>query len=116
MKYKDYEVASERTCPDLGTNLNNEMHMVIGISTESGELLDAYKKRFAYGKEVDLINVKEEIGDLMWYISNLCRMKGFNLEEIMATNINKLMVRFPEKFSQENALNRDLEQERIILT
>jgi len=119
MNYKEYQSQSERTCPNLKDNLreglSDELHMVIGISTEAGELLDAYKKHFAYGKNLDIVNVGEEIADIMWYISNLCRMKGIALEEMMERNINKLKARYPDKFSQEKALNRNLDIERDIL-
>jgi NTP pyrophosphatase (non-canonical NTP hydrolase) len=119
MKYKDYQNESKRTCPELSNNLRkglaDELHMVIGISTEAGELLDAYKKHFAYGKELDKVNVGEEIADMMWYISNLCRMLNIDYEEMLERNINKLKARYPEKFTQENALNRDLDVERKIL-
>jgi NTP pyrophosphatase (non-canonical NTP hydrolase) len=119
MEYKDYQNESKRTCPELSDNLRkglaDELHMVIGISTEAGELLDAYKKHFAYGKELDTINVGEEIADIMWYISNLCRLLNINLEEMQQRNIDKLKARFPEKFTKENALNRNLDVERQIL-
>ncbi len=119
MDYKDYQSQSERTCPKLKDNLreglSDELHMVIGISTEAGELLDAYKKHFAYGKDLDVVNVGEEIADIMWYISNLCRIKGIDLEEMMQRNIDKLKARYPEKFNQDKALNRNLDVERNIL-
>jgi len=119
MNYKNYQEESKRTCPNLNDNLreglSDELHMVMGISTEAVELLDAYKKHFAYGKELDVVNVGEEIADIMWYISNLCRIKGINLEEMLQRNIDKLKARYPDKFSQEKALNRNLDKERDIL-
>jgi len=119
MKYEKYKNESKRTCPDLNDELRkglaNELHMVIGISTEASELLDAYKKHFAYGKELDKTNVGEEIADIMWYVSNLCRMLDIDLEEMLQRNIDKLKARFPENFTQEDALNRNLDVERKIL-
>ncbi len=119
MEYKDYQKESKRTCPNLNDQLRlglaDEMHMVLGISTEAGELLDAYKKHFAYGKELDKTNVGEEIADIMWYVSNLCRMLNIDMEEMLQRNIAKLKARYPEKFDEIKALNRDLEKEREIL-
>jgi NTP pyrophosphatase (non-canonical NTP hydrolase) len=83
--------------------------------TEVGELADVFKKEMAYGKPVDWVNVKEEVGDLLWYVSNFCNVNGFDLEEILQTNIDKLQARYPKKFTQENAINRDLDKERTIL-
>jgi NTP pyrophosphatase (non-canonical NTP hydrolase) len=89
--------------------------MVLGMQTEAAEIADVYKKALAYKKPIDFVNVKEELGDLMWYIANMCNIHGWNMEDILDTNIAKLEARYPEKFTEENALNRNLEKERDIL-
>lgn len=91
------------------------LHYVLGLGTETGELQDVAKKAIAYGKPVDVVNVKEELGDLMWYIARICKLYGFTLEEVMETNINKLKARYGEKFTEHAALNRNLDNERQIL-
>lgn len=91
------------------------MHGAIGIATESGELLDAVKKSVFYGKPLDAVNVKEELGDLMWYVAIICDQFGFSLEEIKQINIDKLRKRYPQKFTESSALNRDLDAERKVL-
>lgn len=100
-------------------NLENEkddnIHMVLGMITETGELADVFKKNMAYNKDIDWVNVKEEIGDLMFYVANFCNINHFDLEQIMETNIEKLRARYPEKFTSENALNRNIDKERQIL-
>lgn len=42
------------------------LHAAIGCVTESGELLDSLKKQIFYGRELDVVNVKEEAGDILW--------------------------------------------------
>lgn len=115
MEYKEYKDKAQRTLALLPNELDNNLHMMLGMQTESAELSDVFKKHLAYGKDIDWVNIKEELGDLMWYIANFCNLNDIDLEEVMETNINKLCARFPEKFTQENALNRDLETERKIL-
>lgn len=119
MDYKKHMEESKRTFPELDDELRkglaNEMHMVMGIATESGELLDAYKKHFAYGKELDVVNVGEEIADIMWYVHNLCRILELDMSDMLQKNIDKLKARYPEKFDKDKALNRDLIKEREIL-
>jgi NTP pyrophosphatase (non-canonical NTP hydrolase) len=115
MNYKEYQKEAARTCANLKSETENNLHMMLGMQTETAELSDVFKKNLAYGKPIDWVNVKEEIGDLMWYIANFCTMNVIDLEQIMQTNIDKLRARFPEKFTQENALSRDLETERKIL-
>ncbi len=91
------------------------IHMLMGMMTEVGELIDVYKKNLAYGKDIDITNVKEEIGDLMWYIAGFCKYNNFDLTEILQTNIEKLKQRYPDKFDSKRAINRDLTKEREIL-
>ena len=91
------------------------LHAGMGIATEAGEFLDALKKSIFYGKELDRVNLKEELGDLLWYIAIAMDELGTNFETEMERNIKKLKARYPEKFTQEHAEYRDLETERKIL-
>ena len=67
--YLEYKNKSTRTMPDLGKS-KNETHMMAGLFTEKAEIIDVLKKKIAYDKEIDMINLKEEIGDFMWYFVN----------------------------------------------
>lgn len=91
------------------------LHAMLGINTEAGEITDAIKKYLIYGKPLDDTNLIEEAGDLMWYISLLLRSLNISYENVWQRNIDKLKVRFPEKFTEEKALNRDLNKEREVL-
>jgi len=115
MKINEYCKLANRTNADLGSETSNTIHMLMGMQTEIGELTDPFKKQFAYNKPIDWFNVKEEIGDLMWYIGNLCYMLNFDLEEILEKNIEKLKVRYPDKFDSGYAIQRNLNKERDIL-
>lgn len=115
MKLETYLQAIKRTDTDLGSEEKNNNHMLMGLSTEVGELIDVFKRQLAYGKPLDNVNIKEEIGDIMWYLGNLCNQRGYSLEECMGMNITKLYKRYPDKFSADNALVRDLEAERKVL-
>ncbi|MEM7036623.1 MAG: nucleoside triphosphate pyrophosphohydrolase family protein [Bacteroidota bacterium] len=114
MDIEAYKSAAERTLIDKGHDMNL-LHAAMGIGTEAGELLDAFKRKIFYGKELDVVNVKEEVGDLMWYIAILLRELDLDFHEILQLNIDKLRARFPDKFTEANALNRDLDKEREIL-
>lgn len=115
MNLQQYSVESKRTFVEIDGDVLDDLHLILGMQTEVAEIADVFKKSIAYNKKIDLINLKEEIGDLMWYIINFCRIYGFNIEDILQTNINKLQSRYPEKFTTEKALNRDLNVEREIL-
>lgn len=96
-------------------NVARLLHAGLGLATEAGEILDQIKKHVYYGKDLDFINLKEEAGDLMWYMAILADTCGLKLESIMATNIIKLKKRYGEKFSGDKALIRDLIAERGVL-
>ncbi|AHX01149.1 putative mazG pyrophosphohydrolase [Nitrincola phage 1M3-16] len=85
------------------------LHAAIGCVTESGEMLDALKKSIFYGKELDLVNIKEEAGDILWYLAILFDALGTNFEAEQERVINKLRARYPEKFTEYDAEVRDLE-------
>lgn len=88
------------------------LHAGMGFCTEAGEFQDALKRFIFYGKTVDETNLVEELGDLMWYIAIACDALGVSLEEVMEKNNRKLRTRFPDKFNEGDALNRNLDQER----
>jgi NTP pyrophosphatase (non-canonical NTP hydrolase) len=115
MNINDYQLKAARTCAKIDGAIMDDLHMVLGMQTEAAEIADVYKKTIAYRKPLDFVNIKEEVGDLMWYVANLCNMNGWDLREILATNIAKLEARYPEKFTEEQAINRDLNNERQIL-
>lgn len=91
------------------------LHAVMGIVTEAGELMDALKKHFIYGKALDRVNVLEEGGDLEWYIALLLTVLNSRHGEIFTVNVAKLRARYPNKFTEFDALNRNLGGERKIL-
>jgi len=91
------------------------LHAGIGLSTEAGEFLDALKKHIFYGKKLDRVNLKEEMGDLFWYLAIACDELDVEFETLMERNIEKLKARYGEKFTEERAEKRDLQAERQIL-
>jgi len=91
------------------------LHGAMGLVTEAAEILDALKKHIYYGKPLDLVNISEEQGDVEWYQAILSDEVGKDLDAAMETNIAKLKARYGDKFSEERALNRDLDIERGIL-
>ncbi len=91
------------------------LHAGIGLATEAGEFLDALKKHVFYGKELDTVNLSEEMGDIFWYCALIADELGVDFSKVMDTNIAKLKARYGEKFSETKAENRNLKAERNIL-
>lgn len=79
---------------------------LLGLSGEAGELNDLVKKWIFHKKPLDREHMKKEIGDVCWYIADICHSMGFDLGEIFQMNIDKLKARYPEGFSEQRANNR----------
>lgn len=75
------------------------LHGAIGLSTEAAEILDAYKKDM-YGKNRPLspLNIKEECGDALYYLTLLLDAYGLTLRDVVQDNVIKLANRYIEKF------------------
>jgi len=85
------------------------------LNYQAIELLDSFKKSLFYNKAFDTEAMKQrllEIYKLWWAFVELL---DWDIVKICETNIKKLQARYPEKFTTEKAVHRDLETERAIL-
>lgn len=111
--YQKWAIGLDRSYGELLVRLAQDpqklrlVHMVMGLSGETGELVDSIKKHLMYGKDIDIANIKEECGDILWYMANLLDSVNSSFEEVMELNCQKLSRRFPEgKFSETLAQSR----------
>lgn len=118
MEVRDKLVSSILTLPLAEDWHVRFFHAVLGLHTEVGELWEALDKlsKFDYPweatEELDEVctNVKEELGDLCWYIVLVCNVMNINFDDVLGSNIRKLNEkRYKGKgFTEGNAVNRDL--------
>lgn len=89
-------------------------HAVLGLTGEVGELAGAIERWIHYGKDLDMVNIAEEIGDCLWYLALACNTLRLDLGAIMQANIAKLKARYPEKYTDACAAeeNRDRAKEQ----
>lgn len=87
------------------------IHASLGLTTETAEIADAIKKHMMYGKPLDETNLLEEVGDVLWYANVLLNEIGASFDEAMAANIRKLKKRYPQGFTEQSAINRNVEEE-----
>jgi NTP pyrophosphatase (non-canonical NTP hydrolase) len=87
------------------------LHGILGLMTEVGELTDQLKKHIFYGAPLDEKNIFEELGDILWYVALTAAAIDHPLSEVMAANLRKLRVRFPECFTEQLALERNIDAE-----
>ena len=82
----------------------------IGICSEGGELLDIIKKVIFQGKEPTAelrVKLKNELGDVMWYVQQILIGMNWTLDEVLAENTRKLSGRYPDGFDTEKSENRE---------
>lgn len=82
------------------------LHAGIGMSGEAGEIIDSLKKSIIYGRPIDLTNLKEECGDVLWYMAIMLHAIGSSFEEVMEMNKTKLNKRYPSGFTEKDAIAR----------
>jgi len=99
----ELEAVSDCNVPHLLTG-------ALGLSAEAGEFVEIVKKILLQGKsytEENIIHMKKEAGDCLWYISQICIALDTNFEELMQMNYEKLSARYPEgTFSVYKSENR----------
>lgn len=91
------------------------VHGILGLFTEAGELMQHLHDVMTGRAAVDEVNVVEELGDCYWYMALLHRITGTKPSQAWEANIAKLKARYPERFNEYDALNRNLAHERNVL-
>lgn len=94
----------------------NLIHAQLGLISEAAESLEEILSAFSEARELDVVNLKEEGGDKLWYQALEFRALDTTFEAEATKNIAKLAVRYPDKFTTDAALNRNLDEEKKTLT
>lgn len=80
------------------------------LAGEAGEVANRAKKIWKHGHpltKLEVTTMKDELGDVLWYLTVLAESMGVTLDDIMQHNLQKLNDRYPEGFSEERSINRD---------
>lgn len=89
-----------------GIDLGGVFNACLGLSGEVGEFNDMIKKWIFHEKPFDEVHAKKELGDVLWYVAMMCHSFGWDLDEILQMNVDKLKARYPKGFDVELANNR----------
>ena len=103
MNLNEYQKLAGRTA-----NLKDEAltNFALGVAGEAGEVADLVKKHVFHGHPLDREEMIKELGDVLWYVSQLAAWMGIELNEVARKNIEKLMLRYPNGFSKEASRER----------
>jgi NTP pyrophosphatase (non-canonical NTP hydrolase) len=96
MTFREYQLEAKRTCafPDKE---NTFIYATLGLVGETGEVAEKIKKIWRdKNKQVtdeDRLEVKKEMGDVLWYLSQLAEEIGINFDDVAQTNLEKIQSR-----------------------
>ena len=106
-------IGQMHSAPEQGQRL---LHAMLGLCTETGELQDIIKRALFYGgpvhSNVIRANIIEECGDIEWYLALIYRTLDISQADVQTLNLTKLQKRYPNKFSTEDAFDRDIVAEQ----
>ena len=96
MDFDNYQIQARKTAiyPDKGKNF---IYPTLGLVGETGEVAEKIKKvirdkKGIFDNETKLA-LKKELGDVLWYLSNLCEEFNFSLNDVAKDNLEKLNLR-----------------------
>ena len=96
MDFKTYQKTAREPAiyPNLGSN---NIYPTLGLVGEAGEVAEKVKKvirdKNSIFDEESKLAIKKELGDVLWYLSNLCTEFNFSLEDVALNNLEKLKLR-----------------------
>ena len=96
MDFDNYQIEARKTAiyPNKDRNF---IYPTLGLVGESGEVAEKIKKilRDKNGNFDDesKLALKKELGDVLWYLSNLCNELEFSLSDVAEENLEKLNLR-----------------------
>ncbi len=109
MTFEEYQKKAQKTAiyPNRGKNFS---YPVLGLCGESGEVAEKFKKIIRDKKgeisNQDKEEIKKELGDVLWYLSEISYVLGISLDDIAKFNIEKLYSRMDRNKINGNGDNR----------
>lgn len=109
------ELSISSTLPHSTVEKKDTSWHILQLVRSSGDILDLLKKSVYYGANLNEEGISTEVLNLFISLNEISKNWNLAIQDIWETNINKLKARYGEKFSEEGALNRDLDKERNVL-
>ena len=107
LDFNKYQEQASRTS-DKSINEKAILISCMGLSGETGEVIDYLKKVYGHGHAYDHNRLIDELGDVLWYIADIANKHGIDLETIVKCNILKLINRYPNGFDKNKSINREV--------
>jgi NTP pyrophosphatase (non-canonical NTP hydrolase) len=108
MQFNEYQKLASRTVPTYGSGEKTGLltNFCLGLAGETGETIDYLKKVIFHGHSLDKDKLEYELGDILWYVSQIAQLVNIPLETIAIENIEKLKRRYPQGFNSDDSIKR----------
>lgn len=111
MDFSEYEQLAARTASWSGKQKEHLLaYLALGVAGEAGEVAEKIKKILRNDEGVVSPEkrdaIKQEVGDVLWYLAMLSRELGFPFEEAAKANIQKLADRAARGVIKSSGDNR----------
>ncbi|MDD5463702.1 MAG: nucleoside triphosphate pyrophosphohydrolase family protein [Candidatus Moranbacteria bacterium] len=109
MEFNEYQKETRKHAiyPGLG---NNFSFPTIGLAGETGEVAEKIKKiirdKDGVVDDISRIEVKKELGDVLWYLSQIASEFELSLDDVANHNIEKIRSRSERNVTHGNGDNR----------
>jgi NTP pyrophosphatase (non-canonical NTP hydrolase) len=96
MTLNDYQNAAVATIQGETAEPSSINIALLGLAGETGSLLTLYKKFLRDGPSFEIVNsrLREELGDVLWYVAALARHFSLDLEDVASANLAKITERW----------------------
>ncbi|MCL2587410.1 MAG: nucleoside triphosphate pyrophosphohydrolase family protein [Firmicutes bacterium] len=99
MNFNEFQTEAMKTASPRDDQREKLAYGMLGLFGESGEVAELLKKYLRGDGDLPVERLRNEMGDVMWYIAYLCDALGFTMEEAAELNIKKLRARHGESYS-----------------
>jgi NTP pyrophosphatase (non-canonical NTP hydrolase) len=102
----EYQRICKITARKFDTPVHEIMTWGLGIAGEAGDVASCIKKTYTHDND-QVKGIRENLGDTMWYIAMIANFYGWDLQEILDENVEKLKKRYPEGHFTEKHASRN---------
>lgn len=96
MEFNEYQEKANRTLYGDEQVLTN---CALGLAGEAGQLIYLIKDYTFKGKKLDKEKMIHEMGDVLWYLSQIAQWADIPFDEVAKNNIETLNKRYPHGYS-----------------
>ncbi|WP_225047172.1 nucleoside triphosphate pyrophosphohydrolase family protein [Lacticaseibacillus kribbianus] len=93
MELNDYQTQANKT---LAGNEHVLTNLTLGLASDGGKVVDLVKKYTFQGYDLDRAELKADLGDVLWYLSQIALWADIPFDEVASANLETLAAKYPK--------------------